>query len=49
MTSACGMETKGQENGVWMEEVTTRANVLRLVGQIAYVTMRLFLVQDTAT
>ena len=43
------MEMEVQGNGIWAEEVTTRANVLELVGQIAYVTMRLSLIQDTAT
>ena len=49
MTSAHGMEMEGRGNGVWMEEGTTRANVLRPVVQIAYATMRLFQVADTAT
>ena len=49
MTSAHGTEMEGQENEVWMEAVTTRANVLQLVRQMAFVTMRLSLVVDTAT
>ena len=43
------MEMEGRGNGVWMEEDTTRKNVLRPVVQIAYATMRLFQVADTAT